>query len=975
MRPEEKECNELVFNFYLYERKFYLPEAYIVSVDENKVPMHVRQKAFSHTISAFNIELTPDLAAIFNLIDQLDPDQLLKKLEAKKRKNSTLTDFADDRIIWKKITLAVDKAMGELLPKLIKGQFLLFLGLNRRVLAKDFQLKIAQEVLKPYLAFRKNESNVEYKLRLGTEEEVWSIKEKEVIPISNMPGWLVVDGTLFQVESINANLVKPFQEKDTVHIPADSVKSYFKQFIVKIVEKADIEAEGFDFEPLDQLTGCQIIPIQHLFTKKWILSVKMVYRNFSFQWSDSKQRKTFLEFEQEEFSIAKIQRNMPQEKRMLQFLFDHPDLELWENYFVLQPELEDKMNVIEWLSEKKGEWMDKGFEIIAPEVGHQTIQLERPTIQLKSNTEKDWFDIHGWVKIGPFEFPFKNLMRNIRLGDRYYPLDDGSLFLIPEEWFSRFKALAQFASEKNEGLTLEKNQFTLLEELGLQGDALPSSNYKEIEFIPSEHLQANLRPYQIDGVKWLIHLYNHSLGGCLADDMGLGKTLQTIALLLHVKGERARQTATQNDDLKQLDLFNNLDQRGIFKTLGCLIVLPASLVFNWRTEIAKFAPVLSVYVHTGSKRQKDTRILSRYDIILTTYQTALRDADLLEEMDFEYIILDESQQIKNRESKVFKSLNGFKSRYKLSLSGTPIENSLSDLWSQMQFINPNLLGSFSFFKKEFLNPIEKFGDEEKKDRLKTLVKPYLLRRTKEQVATDLPPLSTSVFYAHMTTEQKQLYEREKSAARNLLLDNFSGKKGSYKLQVIKTLTRLRQLVNHPVMVDSEYGKQSGKFQDVIEHWEVIRRSGHKVLFFSSFVKHLELFKAYFEQNNQKYSWISGDSSSAEREKAVKSFETESSIQAFLISIKAGGTGLNLTAADYVFILDPWWNPFIEDQAIARAHRIGQVRKVMAIKFITSGSIEEKIMNLQKKKSQLAADIIDLDGGEMLSEKDIQYLLS
>ena len=974
MRPKEKERNELVFNFYRYERRFYLPEAFIVSIDENNVPMHVRQRAFSHTISGFDIELNSELEAIFNLIEQLDPDQLLKKLQAKKKKNTTLIDFADDRLVWKKVTLAVDKAMGELLPKLIKGKFLLFLGLNRRVLAKDFQLNIAQKVLKPYLAFRKNESNVEYKLRLGTEEDSWNIMEKEVIPIANMPGWLVVNGTLYQVESINANLVKPFQEKDRVLIPAESVKSYFKQFIVKIVEKADIEAEGFDFEPLNQLTGCQIIPIQHLFTKKWILSVKMVYRNFSFLWSDSKLRKTSLEFQGDEFSIAKIERNIPQEKRMLQFLLEHPDLEASENYFVLQTELAEKMDIIEWLSEKKEEWMEKGFEVIAPKVEQQSIRLEKPTIQLKSNTEKDWFDIHGWVKIGPFEFPFKNLMRNIRSGDRNYHLEDGTLFLIPEEWFSRFKGLSQFATESNEGLLLGKNQFTLLEELGLQGDQLSSTNYKDIVFSPSELLQANLRPYQIDGVKWLIHLYNHALGGCLADDMGLGKTLQTIALLLHVKGEKAIRVDDE-EALTQLNLFNNEDQRGIFRSLGCLIVLPASLVFNWRTELMKFAPSLSVYVHTGSKRQKDIRILVRYDIILTTYQTALRDADLLEEIDFEYIILDESQQIKNRESKVFKSLNGFKSKYKLSLSGTPIENSLSDLWSQMQFINPNLLGSFSFFKEEFLNPIEKFGDEEKKDRLKTLVKPYLLRRTKEQVATDLPPLSTSVFYAHMTQEQKQLYEREKSAARNLLLDNYSGNKGSYKLQVIKTLTKLRQLVNHPVMVDEEYGKQSGKFQDIIEHWEVIRRSGHKVLFFSSFVKHLELFRAYFEGHNQKYSWISGNSSAVEREKAVKAFEEDSNIQAFLISIKAGGTGLNLTAADYVFILDPWWNPFIEDQAIARAHRIGQVRKVMAIKFITSGSIEEKIMNLQKKKSQLAADIIELESGGVLSEKDIQYLLS
>jgi non-specific serine/threonine protein kinase len=227
----------------------------------------------------------------------------------------------------------------------------------------------------------------------------------------------------------------------------------------------------------------------------------------------------------------------------------------------------------------------------------------------------------------------------------------------------------------------------------------------------------------------------------------------------------------------------------------------------------------------------------------------------------------------------------------------------------------------------------------------------------------------------MTPEQKQIYEREKSAARNYLLDNYVENSPVFKLQILKTLTKLRQLVNHPAMVLEDYEKQSGKFQDVIEHWEVIRKSGHKVLFFSSFVKHLELFRQYFESTQQPYSWISGQSTLKERERAILDFESQPEVRAFLISIKSGGSGLNLTAADYVFILDPWWNPFIEQQAIARAHRIGQTKRVMAIRFITLGSIEEKILLLQDKKSQLAADIIQPVESTSLAQEDIDFLLS
>jgi non-specific serine/threonine protein kinase len=285
------------------------------------------------------------------------------------------------------------------------------------------------------------------------------------------------------------------------------------------------------------------------------------------------------------------------------------------------------------------------------------------------------------------------------------------------------------------------------------------------------------------------------------------------------------------------------------------------------------------------------------------------------------------------------------------------------------------LGNYAFFRKEFITPIEKNRDEQRSRRLRSLVQPYLLRRTKEEVARDLPPLTTKLFYSEMTAEQKKIYEKEKSAARNALLDSFDAHNPQYKLMVLQSLTRLRQLVNHPGMVLDDYPHESGKYNDVLEHWDIIRRSGHKALFFSSFVKYLDYFKQHFESQELPYAWLSGDIETRKRAEQVRRFEEQPAVQSFLISIKAGGAGLNLTAADYVFILDPWWNPATEQQAIARAHRIGQDKHVIAVKFITKDSIEEKIMTLQAKKAQLADDIINANEQLNFSKDEIGFLLS
>jgi non-specific serine/threonine protein kinase len=327
---------------------------------------------------------------------------------------------------------------------------------------------------------------------------------------------------------------------------------------------------------------------------------------------------------------------------------------------------------------------------------------------------------------------------------------------------------------------------------------------------------------------------------------------------------------------------------------------------------------------------------------------------LLHKINWHFIILDESQQIKNRDSEISKVVRSLEANHKISLSGTPIENSLADLWTQLEFINPSILGSYKSFRDQFQIPIERNNDARAREQLFGRVRPFFLRRTKEEVAPDLPLLTEQIFYSEMSSAQRTLYEEIKAAMRNEILNLFDDPKT--RMLAIQALTRLRQLANHPVLTDREYEGESGKTDDVLAQWDTIRRDGHKVLFFSSFTQHLEVFRRIFDKEGTPYVWLTGETPQAERGAIIERFQKEDTIQAFFCSIKAGGVGLNLTAASYVFLLDPWWNPASEDQAIARAHRIGQNKPVHAIRFISKDSIEEKIRQLQGRKKALGQEL-------------------
>ncbi|MBW1294384.1 DEAD/DEAH box helicase [Aquimarina litoralis] len=532
---------------------------------------------------------------------------------------------------------------------------------------------------------------------------------------------------------------------------------------------------------------------------------------------------------------------------------------------------------------------------------------------------------------------------------------------------TRYKKLANFSSVKDDKILVNKSNYTLLTEL-VPPEEIEINKNPETTYEPSPKLKATLRPYQEEGVKWLVKHQQNELGACLADDMGLGKTLQTIAALVFTK--ELLTPAPESVQTIRLDLFS--DPLEVKTYLKALIVLPSSLVFNWAQEILKFAPHLTITKYTGSERKKILPYLETYDVILTTYTTLLKDISQLQKTNFNYIITDESQQIKNKESKIFKAINEIQATHKISLSGTPIENSLSDLWSQMEFINPGMLGSFPFFKDHFKIPIEKHQNKERIEELKLLIDPFILRRTKEQVAKDLPDVSEQIIYTEMLSAQEKAYESQKSAARNLLLGIDTT--ATNKIHILNTLTNLRQLANHPKLVNVTTEDPSGKFKDVTSYLETLVRSNKKALIFSSFVGHLELYKEWCQSQNISFTSLTGQTKSSDREKIVRDFQENDSISLFFISLKAGGVGLNLTKASYVILLDPWWNPFIEKQAIARAHRIGQKNNVMVTRFITKNTIEEKILQLQERKQNLSEEIIDINAIPDYIENDLEELL-
>ena len=572
----------------------------------------------------------------------------------------------------------------------------------------------------------------------------------------------------------------------------------------------------------------------------------------------------------------------------------------------------------------------------------------------------DWFELHGEVDYGGATAKLPALLAALRRGENMVRLDDGTYGLLPEEWLSRFGPIAGLGTAEADHLRFRRNQAGLLDALlatqpEVSCDATFARVRDELRNFAGirageqpEGFVGQLRDYQRDGVGWMDFLRRFSFGGCLADDMGVGKTAQVLALL------EARRTSS--------------DRPG-----PSLVVVPKSLVFNWKQEAARFTPRLRVLDHTGLAR--DVNGFSDYDVVLTTYGTLRRDAAEFNDIEFDYVVLDEAQAIKNPGTESAKAARLLRGRNKLALSGTPVENHLGELWSIFEFLNPGMLGAASVFK--LAGGAARNPSEETRSLLAHALRPFILRRTKEQVARELPPKSEQTLFCELETAQRKLYNELRVHYRNSLLQTVAAQGlAKSKIQVLEALLRLRQAACHPGLIDPKRrGEASAKLDVLIDHLEEVVAEGHKALVFSQFTSLLSLVKERLDESAMVYEYLDG--ATRDRQRRVERFQNDPDCSLFLISLKAGGLGLNLTAAQYVFLLDPWWNPAVEAQAVDRAHRIGQTHQVFAYRLIARDTVEEKILQLQSRKRDLAAAIISEDNSLIrdLRREDLELLLS
>ncbi len=469
---------------------------------------------------------------------------------------------------------------------------------------------------------------------------------------------------------------------------------------------------------------------------------------------------------------------------------------------------------------------------------------------------------------------------------------------------------------------------------------------------PTADFVGHLRDYQREGLGWLGFLQRFGLGGCLADDMGLGKTVQVLALLesrrdSYARGER--QTPRPS-----------------------LVVVPRSLVFHWKREAARFTPKLQFLDHTGSLRAKPGEHFSDYDVVITTYGTLRRDALEFKAQRFDYCVLDEAQAIKNAGTLSAKAARLLRADHRLAMSGTPVENHLGELWSLFEFLNPGLFGSATVFGRAGRNP-----EPATRSLLARALRPFVLRRTKSQVARELPDKTEQTIFCDLEGREKKQYDELRAYYRARLLKDFeNGDRSRVKFQALEALLRLRQAACHPGLIDkSKVAEPSAKLDTLMAQLEQVREEGHKALVFSQFTSLLAIVRDRLDRDQVAYSYLDGRT--REREARVEEFQNDPNIKLFLISLKAGGLGLNLHAAEYVYLLDPWWNPAVEAQAIDRAHRIGQTRQVFAYRLIARDTVEEKVLELQKSKRDLADAIITADNSLLhnLTREDLELLLS
>jgi superfamily II DNA or RNA helicase len=793
------------------------------------------------------------------------------------------------------------------------------------------------------------------------------LKDQKVIEAKNIqlhtPGILVIDGVLHLPANLDdLGIFKQFQE-GFIKIPVASKLSVITNLIPSLQKKYHVNlSSSLQIKTIEVAPKPQVL-LQEYNTQYLMLKPQFVYEDVTVNYeSDPQDILQTLP----DGSWQLLLRNHIKEKaffddlRSLHQLFPGQA----RNDFYFLP-FEDVMKK-NWFLHTIHQLQDNDIPVLGlQELKKFRYNTNKPVWDMKAGSGIDWFDLSIKISFGNQSVPLKDVRKAINNKQNIVLLGDGTIGVLPEEWLHQYGLLLKMGDEQKDGtLRLSKLHYTLIDELHDQIDdekvieeinnkkqkLLNIGNIKTVKI--SKQINASLRPYQQSGFQWMQTLDELGWGGCLADDMGLGKTLQAITFLQFIKE----------------------------KYKGCtnLVICPTSLIYNWETELKKFAPTLSYHIYYGTAREFSHEHFEDYDIVITSYGIIRNDLQHLLQFQWHYVVLDESQTIKNPDAQTTKAVQLLKSKNRLILSGTPVQNNTYDLYSQFNFINPGLLGNREFFK-DFANGIDKHNDAEKVAQLRRLVYPFMLRRTKEQVATDLPDKTEMVLWCEMSKEQRAVYDDFKNYYRTTLIKKIE-EVGMAKasLYILEGLLRLRQICDSPELLKSDdvTTNKSIKIDELIR--EIAENSGqHKLLVFSQFTSMLELIRGRMDEVGINHVYLDGSTTAVNRKKNVDKFQTDPSIKVFLISLKAGGLGLNLTAADYVYMVDPWWNPAVEQQAIDRTHRIGQTRKIFSYKMICKNTIEEKIMELQQRKKQIASELVTEDTGfiKKLKKDDIEFLFN
>ncbi|MCU0423217.1 MAG: DEAD/DEAH box helicase [Bacteroidia bacterium] len=1025
---------DLVYTLVNHPHLGYVLEPHVVQVNTKGNFTLTHQRIFTKTLDYFAKKLTAFDLTLIKILDELDDDFLFRKFHSVGKKKMRTFEFFEknknNELLIGTIRAFIDERMNEAL-KALRGKYIYKMGNDNNPTSQ--KIFVTDEQASVLFHFRRDQEGTRYFPTIKYKGERIEFMYKGASVISTSPAWMLLNDQLFDfAKEVDGKKLLPFLNKRFIQITKSAEENYFNRFVPNLIEKYDVYAEGLKIvtKTIDAHT---ILKVQLYEEEQLSLKITFQYGKNNFDYGSTHQVSAYVEKHGNDYTFIRFKRNLVWEENQKVLLEKLGLIKLNGPYFSLKsekrigiieqelllPETTNKFEFLEWLNEHT-EYLSEQQIVVEQGEDFNKYFIGVRQIKLEVTEQRDWFDVKAVVQFGEYSFNFLALREHILKGKREFILPNGQVAIIPNEWFGNLGGMLNFSTSEDE-IKLEKHHVGILDELTNNGgkylrisDKLERiKSYGDIKDISlPQQFKGELRPYQKAGFNWFYFLKQNSFGGCLADDMGLGKTIQTLALLQKEK-ELYIATKTQKTEVvaaplsypevntdRQIGLFENHEEyipsvvvensaqpheasqqslednmKTFIKT--SLIVVPNSLVYNWFNEARKFTPQLKVLIYTGIAREKNPQTFLKYDLIISTYGTVRVDIDILSAFKFNYLILDESQSIKNAQSLSSKAVRKLNGTHKLVLTGTPIENSVTELWSQMAFINPGLVGNLQSFTERFVSPIEKAKDQLRLQQLRAVIKPFVLRRTKDQVAKELPEKIEQVVYSNMTEQQAEAYETVKSFYRNEILKSIQ-EVGLNKAQftILQGLTKLRQIANHPLLTDANYSGQSGKFDELIARAETAKQEGHKVLIFSQFVKQLDLYKQYFNEKGWVYSYLDGSMSNEQRQAAVNKFQ-QGQVNYFLISLKAGGVGLNLTEADYVFIIDPWWNPAVEQQAIDRSHRIGQTKTVFTYKFITKDTVEEKILALQQRKKELASSIITSEEGfiKTIDVDEIMELLS